>query len=222
MTDTEVRAAITAERTELAEILTGLDAESWDAPTLCRGWRVREVVAHITLPFRLSEPRFALELLRAAGGFNRLADHAAHQDAARFTAEDLLKSLWDNVAHPWHPPGYGFTGALGHDVIHGLDITVPLGLERRVPEDRLRHVLDAVNPKSVRFFGVDLKGIQLRADDLDWRYGTGEVLSGAAQHLLLALCGRTLPDGTLHGENAQRFTWSGQHGRHRKHLPSPA
>lgn len=85
MTDSAVHAAITAERTDLAEILTGLDAKSWDAPTLCRGWRVREVVAHITLPFRLSEARFALEVLRAAGDFNRMADHAARQDAARFT-----------------------------------------------------------------------------------------------------------------------------------------
>lgn len=219
---TDVRTAITAERTELAEVLTGLDAESWDAPTLCRGWRVREVVAHITLPYRLSETRFALEMLRAAGRFHRMSDHAARQDAAHFTPEDLLKSLWDNVGHPWKPPGGCFEGALGHDVIHGLDITVPLGLERKVPEDRLRVVLDAINPKIVKFFGVDLDGIELRAEDLDWHYGSGEILSGTAQDLLLVLCGRTLPDEKLHGDNAIRFTYSGQHGRHRKHLLSPA
>ncbi|WP_433664820.1 maleylpyruvate isomerase family mycothiol-dependent enzyme [Nocardia sp. CA-128927] len=219
LTDNGVRTAITAERTDLAELLTGLDAESWDAPTLCRGWRVREVVAHITLPFRLSEARFAFEMLRAAGGFNRMADHTARQDAAELTAEDLLKSLWDNVAHPWKPPGDNLVGALSHDVIHGLDITVALGLKRNVPEDRLRLVLDAVNPKSLKFFGVDLEGIQLRAEDLDWSYGTGEILSGAAQDLLLVLCGRTLADGKLHGLKANRFTRSGQRGRHRKHRP---
>ncbi|GAA5090240.1 maleylpyruvate isomerase family mycothiol-dependent enzyme [Nocardia iowensis] len=206
MTDTEVRKAIAAERTDLAELLAGLDAESWDAPTLCSGWRVREVVAHITLPFRLSLPRFALEMLRAGGSFNRMSDRSARTDAARLTAEDLLKSLWDNVDHPWKPPGGGFTGALSHDVIHGLDITVGLGLDRKVPEDRLRLVLGDINPKHVKFFGVDLKGLELRADDMDWSYGSGEILSGAAQDLLLVLCGRKLPAGKLHGDKAKRFT----------------
>ncbi|WP_406275002.1 hypothetical protein OH799_02235 [Nocardia sp. NBC_00881] len=51
--------------------------------------------------------------------------------------------------------GCGFTGALSHDVIHGLDITVALGIDRRVPQDRLYLVLDALNRKSVKFFGID-------------------------------------------------------------------
>ncbi|PXX58844.1 uncharacterized protein (TIGR03083 family) [Nocardia tenerifensis] len=221
MTDSEVRAAITAERTDLAEVLAGLDADAWDARSLCRGWRVREVVAHITLPYRLSEARFALDMLRAGGRFHRLADRAARRDAAALTPEDLLKTLWDNVAHPWTPPGGGLAGALSHDVVHGLDITVALGLDRKVPEDRLRIVLDAVNPQSLKFFGVDLDGIELRAEDLDWSYGSGEVVRGAAQHLLLVLCGRALPDGALLGDKAKRFTWSGQHRRHRMQLPHP-
>ena len=34
------------------------------------------------------------------------------------------------------------------------------------------------NPKQVSYFGVDLTGVQLRANDLDWSYGTGEPLTG--------------------------------------------
>ncbi|WP_406229581.1 hypothetical protein [Nocardia sp. NBC_01009] len=56
------------------------------------------------------------------------------------------------------------------------------------------------------FFGVDLDGIELRADDMDFSYGAGSVLAGSAQNLLLVLCGRTLPAGSLRGETAQRFT----------------
>ncbi|MGO4618072.1 maleylpyruvate isomerase family mycothiol-dependent enzyme [Nocardia sp. 2YAB30] len=209
MSDTEVRKAVTAERTDLADLLAGLDGASWDAPTLCAGWRVREVVAHVTMPFRLSSSRFVLEMIRALGSFDRMADRSARADAVTLTAEDLLKSLWDNIDHPWKPPGGGFAGALSHDVIHGLDITVALGLDRRVPEDRLRLVLDALNRKSVEFFGVDLKGIELRADDLDFSYGSGAVLSGSAQDLLLVLCGRRLPEGHLSGVPAARFTTPG-------------
>jgi hypothetical protein len=60
--------------------------------------------------------------------------------------------------------------------------------------------------KGLKFFGVNLEGIQLRADDLDWTFGSGTPLSGTAQDLLLVLCGRTSPSGHLRGEPAQRFT----------------
>lgn len=209
MTDAEVRAAIAAERSELAKLLAGLDTEQWDAPTLCAGWRAREVVAHITMAFRMSTPRFALEMLKARGSFNRMADKCARADAAALTSEELVAAVRDNIDHPWKPPGGGFAGALSHDVIHGLDITVGLGLDRVVPADRMRLVLGALSPRSVNFFGVDLDGIELRADDLDFHYGSGSVLAGSAQDLLLVLCGRTLPAGSLRGDAAERFTAAG-------------
>ncbi len=34
------------ERLEFADFLAGLSPEQWDSPTLCAGWRVRDVVAH--------------------------------------------------------------------------------------------------------------------------------------------------------------------------------
>ena len=35
------------ERTELADLLDTLTPEQWDAPSLCTGWRVRDVTAHL-------------------------------------------------------------------------------------------------------------------------------------------------------------------------------
>jgi uncharacterized protein (TIGR03083 family) len=193
---TDIRTAIAGERTDLADLLTELPAEDWDKPTLCEGWRVREVVAHITMPFRLSTPRFLLELVRARGNFDRLADRRARRDAADFSAAELTDCLRQNINHPWKPPGGGYQGALSHDVIHGLDITVALGIDRVVPADRLHHILDDIKPRQLKYFGVDLTGIQLRATDLDWTYGTGDqVMTGTAQDLLLVLCNRTLPPG---------------------------
>jgi uncharacterized protein (TIGR03083 family) len=57
-------AAIAAERRDLADVLAGLSPEAWEQPSLCTGWRVREVVAHMTIPFRYSTARFALEMAR--------------------------------------------------------------------------------------------------------------------------------------------------------------
>ena len=61
-----IRDWIAAERRELAGLLDGLSAEQWDAPSLCDGWAVRQVVAHLTMPFRYSAPRLGLRL-RAGG-----------------------------------------------------------------------------------------------------------------------------------------------------------
>ncbi|MGX6601442.1 maleylpyruvate isomerase family mycothiol-dependent enzyme [Micromonosporaceae bacterium Da 78-11] len=206
MTEQQVRAAVVAERTELAEMLGGLSAAQWDAPTLCAGWRVREVVAHMTMAFRMSTPRFVLEMLKARGDFNRMADVVARRDTAAMTADDLLASLRANVAHPWSPPGGGTTGALSHDVIHGLDISVGLDLDRRPPPERVGLVLGALGARNLEFFGTDLSGVRLEATDLDWSHGAGDPLRGAAQDLLLAICGRRLPAGRLDGTPAARFT----------------
>jgi hypothetical protein len=83
---------------------------------------------------------------------------------------------------------------------------VALGIDRRVPEERLRTVLGTItSPKSLKFFGTDLNGIELRADDLDWSFGCGTPLHGAAQHLALVLCGRRLPAGLLRGGPSTQF-----------------
>ncbi|WP_020385122.1 maleylpyruvate isomerase family mycothiol-dependent enzyme [Kribbella catacumbae] len=190
---TEIRQLIADERRELATLLKELPAEQWDAPTLCEGWRVREVVAHLTAPYRYSTPRFLLEMLRSRGRMNPMLDRMARRDAAELTAAELADCLAANANHPWKPPGGGFEGALSHDVIHGLDITVALGIDRVVPAERMRIVLGGLSEKGLKFFGVDLTGIQLRATDLDWSFGTGRVVSGPAQDLLLKVCGRAVP-----------------------------
>jgi uncharacterized protein (TIGR03083 family) len=193
-----IRDMIAGERAELAEVLAGLPAPRWDEPTLCAGWRVREVVAHITMPFRYSGRRFAFELARSRGKFNAMADRCARRDAAVMSPAELAAALAANVFHPWKPPGGGDAGALTHDVIHGLDITEALGLARRVPEDRLGVVLpNLATPKARNFFGVDLSGIELRASDTAWAFGSGTPVTGTAQDLALFLSGRKLPPSRL-------------------------
>jgi hypothetical protein len=108
------------------------------------------------------------------------------------------------------PLGVGLAGSLTHDVIHGLDVTVALGLDRRVPEDRLRVVLDVITtPKGLKSFGAQLDDVQLRAEEIDWTFGTGTPVFGAAQDLALVICGRRLPAGRLRGGPCARFTADG-------------
>src|SRR3954453_21202416 len=81
MTTTDLMPTITAERTAFGDVLEGLSESDWNAPSLCSGWRVREVVAHMTMPLRISALRFAGEMARSRGDFARMADRVARRDA---------------------------------------------------------------------------------------------------------------------------------------------
>ncbi|MFJ8476088.1 maleylpyruvate isomerase family mycothiol-dependent enzyme [Kitasatospora sp. NPDC094011] len=201
----DIRSAIAAERREFAAVLDGLTPEQWNAPTLCEGWRVREVAAHMSVGFRSSFPKVLLELVKAGGNLNRMGDRVAHRDAAALSERQMAAALRDNADNPWTPPVGGITAALGHDVIHGLDITVALDLDRKVPLERVEAVLAGVGARTLRFFGAQLDGVRLTADDLDWSFGTGAPVSGSAQDLLLVVYGRKVPAGRLGGDAAARF-----------------
>lgn len=188
-TKTDLTQHVYAERERLAGLLAGLTDEQWDHPSLCTGWRVREVIAHTTMPFRTNPATFVVGLASAGFSFNRYADRAARRDAARMSPADLLASLRSNIANPWQPPGGGPAGALSHDTIHGLDITEPLGLPA-APVERIALVLANTNPRGLAFFGVDLTGIQLRGTDADVRVGEGEPVDLPVKDILLTITGR--------------------------------
>src|ERR1035437_8843182 len=101
-----IRDSIAAERRELAAMLAGLSAEQWDAPTLCDGWTVRQVVPHLTMPFGSSAPVFVLKLALAGGRFRRMSDAVARRDAAMPPA-DLIAAGRDHAEHPWKAAGGG-------------------------------------------------------------------------------------------------------------------
>lgn len=204
-TDQDLMTAIAAERRQLADVLAGLTPAQWDTPSLCEGWRIREVAAHLLMPYRYSLWQVAKGVVASHGQFDVMADRFAHRDAARLSPEEMVRILRDNAETRWKPPGGGFLGALSHDVIHGLDISVTLGLDRRVPLDRVSMVLQGLSPRQVRFFRVNLTGVELKATDLAWSYGSGAPVSGLAQDLLLVVSGRTLPPGRLQGEQSRRF-----------------
>jgi uncharacterized protein (TIGR03083 family) len=205
-TDGDLAAAIAHEYRALADLLEDSDPVVWDAPSLCEAWRTREVVAHMTMPARYSGPEIMAELAAAGGDFTQLSNTVAARDGALPVAS-LVADLRSEELHGWQPPGGGLEGALTHCVIHSLDITEAVPLDRPVPASCILRVLGiVVRPDSPNLFGVDLSGVELRAEDLDWSCGTGALVSGTAQSLALVGCGRVLPPGRLGGEAAGLFT----------------
>src|SRR5699024_12338076 len=89
----------------------------------------------------------------------------------------------------WTPPGAGEAGALSHDVIHGLDITIPLGLPGP-PVSRVALVLASTGPRNLAYFGVDLGGTRLVATDADVSIGDGVEHHLSAVEMLLVVTAR--------------------------------
>lgn len=194
MTDDDVQALVAPHYMALADLLEKLPPERWDTPSMCAGWRVREVIAHVTMPAHYDEAGFMAELQADGFDFTKLSNRLAERDGQRPT-DELVASLRSPVLHSWQPPGGGAQGALTHAVVHGLDVTVPLGEPRASTDEAMRTVLDQLTRQN--HFGVDISGKSFAATDLDWSFGDGEPLRGSADDLVLYLASREIPQGRL-------------------------
>jgi uncharacterized protein (TIGR03083 family) len=178
----------------LADLLASAPPQTWDAPSLCEKWQVRHVIAHVTMPARLTPGQFADEMAAAGGDFTVLSDTVAARDASLPPAVQL-EALRSQRLHAWQPPGGGAAGALSHAVIHSLDVTVALGRPAVAPSQAIVAVLDQLTAANGAIFGVDPGGVRLEATDSDWSWGNGDTVRAGSGYLLALLSGRTLPDG---------------------------
>ena len=194
MTDLQSLVAPTCDR--LAHLLEAATADVWDAPSLCEKWLVRHVIAHVTMPARLTPEQFGAEMAAAGGNFGVLSDTVAVRDGALPVAQ-LLDALRSPVLHAWQPPGGGEVGALSHAVIHSLDVTIAIDQRPAAPDEAVIAVLDQLTAANGAWFGVDLTDVRLEATDTDWSWGSGRLVSADSGSLVALLSGRTLPDGRL-------------------------
>ncbi|MBS4101003.1 maleylpyruvate isomerase family mycothiol-dependent enzyme [Tsukamurella paurometabola] len=171
-TDTDLYDATVAERARMAAILEDLAPERWVADSLCAGWRIREVVAHLTMTDTQTQEEFGAALAEAGGDVDVAVDRTVRADVARFSDAELLAIQRARVASRWTPGPGALQGALAHEVVHGLDITVPLGLPGPAPEV-LAAAVAGSTPEGLAFFGVDLAGLRLTAVDSDLVLGDG-------------------------------------------------
>lgn len=195
----DLQPLVAAEFMALADLMESIPAAVWDSPSLCDGWRVREVVAHVTMAARYSPDQFMAELATFQFDFTALSNGIAHRDAGAPT-DALIADLRSETMRQWTPPGGGWVGALNHVVVHGLDVTLALGVPRTTPDDTMRLALDHLTEGGIHaHFGIDIAGRHLDATDLDWSHGSGEPLRGPGAHLAAALSGRHVPGSQLDG-----------------------
>ena len=88
-----VEAATTAERLHLCTLLEQLEPNEWDTPSLCDGWKVRDVVAHLTLATHETMRDMIVGIIRARGSFDRMMRDTATNRAKRFEPDALIEQV---------------------------------------------------------------------------------------------------------------------------------
>lgn len=193
---------VAAERRSLADLLDGLPADGWETPSLCAGWRVRDVASHLTLGASpLTWPTRLAWGLRAGGRFHRMNHDVAVAHAARPTAL-ILADLREHSSSRRLPVPLvtNHLTTLLDVVVHGQDIAIPLGLRRDVPTAAAGATAATAWTMGWPFWARRrLRGVRLQATDFECGFGAGPLIEGPIAAILLLLTGRPAALGSLTG-----------------------
>jgi uncharacterized protein (TIGR03083 family) len=189
-----VWAAIDRERLDLADLLDDLSEQEWAQQSLCTGWRVRDVAAHLALA-QMPVGAATAAAVRSRGNFHRMIRDSALRHAAVPTAR-LADEIRGMVGSRRHAPGITDMEPLLDVLVHGQDIAVPLGRARPMPPVAAAAAATRVWTyrwplSTVWRAPARLAGLELVATDTDWSAGAGTRVEGPIQALLLLLTGRT-------------------------------
>jgi uncharacterized protein (TIGR03083 family) len=186
----DVQPLIHGERQELLSLLDDLDTAEWDAPSLCQGWRVRDVVGHLDAELSLSGFASAIGQLRHGFRLNSFIATTGRRWGER-DPDDLVSILADSITSDRRPPSTALEGVLMDTLIHHQDIRRPLGLDRSIDEEPLRVALDHIVDHGKPLPGKKrVEGLRLVAVDIGWDHGDGPEVTGPGEALLLAIAGR--------------------------------
>lgn len=194
------------ERLNLAGFLDGLDDGDWSVPSLCSGWTVHDVVAHLSLSTRSTLLGTLKAAIRAGGDWNRMEFDVARERAARFGPHELIAQIRETAGSARRAPLSSPLDPLTDFLVHGQDIARPLGRTHPMPADQTVAALEHV--VASRFYGAAkrLRGVRLVATDADWSTGEGpDEARGPAGDLLLLATGRPAGLAGLSGPGVERL-----------------
>jgi uncharacterized protein (TIGR03083 family) len=199
----DVWRAIDEQRSRLVELLEDLSDDEWEHASLCEGWTVRQVAAHVALQNTTwaAIPRGALDMIRY-GGMNG-AIHAVACRHALEPTDRIIAEIRDRIG-VWRPlPTVTYLESAVDYLVHPQDIAVPLGRRLEMPTDVAAVAAQRVW-SSPRMFHArrTLGAYRLVATDTDWAAGRGDEVTGPIRALLLLLTGRRALLADLSGPGA--------------------
>ena len=193
------------ERRALIQDLEDLPSTQWQTPSLCPGWTVQDVLAHLTDTAKTTKLSFVRGMVTAGFDFDRAnasgiaRERGAHSGAALagFKAVQMRRT---------GPPAPLAT-RLVEAFIHGEDIRRPLGIRRTYPAPHVITALQYQLKTTVKMGGgkEPAEGWRLVATDAAFSHGSGPEIHGPAIVLLLAVSGRPVHSNELSGPGAEAF-----------------
>src|SRR3712207_2012737 len=188
--DGEYWSAVRTMRLAVADLLESLAASEWDAPSLCDGWRVRDVAGHLSIVPTITTWDLVAAAPRARFDPNRVNTLLALRHGSRPPAE-ILEHLRRHADRQRTARVLDTRNSLFDVIVHSQDIALPLGRTLDVPPEYTRLGLQRVWEMGWPFNARKrLGGLTLRASDTDWTEGAGPEVTGPALALLLLLTGR--------------------------------
>ena len=202
MAKLDIWPVVHAERKSLASDMSGLPSERWSTQSLCTGWTVRDVLAHMTATAKVTPANFFPKLIGSGLSFERMQSKDIAAESGDSPA-DTLAGFESVVTSTKRPPGPPAT-MLGETILHSEDIRRALGLEHDYPIDAVVQVADFYKGSNL-ILGTKrrISGLGLRATDTDWTHGSGPEVSGPMLSLLVAMTGRKAALEDLSGEGVE-------------------
>jgi uncharacterized protein (TIGR03083 family) len=198
----QIHAAIAKERRRIADLIDSLDEAQLATESLCTDWDVKTVAAHLVSPLADGTVKpILLGLCRPRGSLARGVDERARR-RAQMPAAEIAATLRDLADHQyWYPPPYAASARLAEVLAHSGDIRIPLGLPFQPDPQLTATALDFLTgPASLGLVPWGrLRGLRLRATDIDRVWGQGQEIRGEAAQLLMAAFGRTAALDALDG-----------------------
>lgn len=200
-TKPDLMALAADERRDLADFLEALTPERWSAPSLCEGWSVRDVVAHLVSYEELGPVGLVGRQIRGwrHGGPNEVG----RAEYARLSPAELIAFLRAHLVPHGITALFGGAVGLVDGLIHHQDIRRALRLARAVPNERVQPALGFALRSPKLPSRKDVRGLHLVATDVAWQHGSGQEVGGPAEALLMAIAGRPDALGDLTGPGAR-------------------
>ena len=205
LSSSEIWSVVHNERQALIDDLAVLEADEWCTPSLCPGWEVHDVLAHLVDSAKTTRLGFVRRMVAAGFDFDR--DNAVGITREKAAApEDTLSTFRAVRAHTTTPPA-ALATRLVEAFVHGEDIRRPLKIGRNYPPVHVAEALAYQVKTSVKIGGgkESAQGRHLIATDTPFEHGDGPKVHGPAIALLLAVSGRPVGADELTGPGAHIF-----------------
>ena len=196
---TEIWTLIHEQRNKLGDVLETLSVHEWDTASLCEGWRVRDVVAHLVQTRLVTQRSLIADWIRSGLSLKARNTRGVVRRSSMSPSE--LLSLYRSTARRTsYLPGQ-LTYSLVEAVIHGEDIARPLSRRVDVSPRSLVTVAEiARNTNPILGGKRRSTGLTLRASDVAWSAGIGPEVTGPLASIILAITGRPTGLDDLSGE----------------------